>query len=335
MKYFSIDAKRVVHFENTDQLAQDINQIIQVLRARASTQDPKLGDYVKKRTPGPTKVKIGVQMALKNNGFDLKTQQFAYQGKGGIVTNRVNSKLNAKIRGLAPDDLDLAEATLAGFFDRAIAGSQVQGTGPLSAALAHAVVSSAMENEPSQLGQDFEALGKQMQMALDNAKVSAKNLKGTIRVDTDKHLLTFHDTDKLAEGVNGVIKDVRGIAAAVPGAGQTLSQYVTKKTPGPKSVNLAVKQFFRGNAFDYQAMEFKSQGSSLGTTKIVNHFVNKKLKPHKQELANIVEFTQLAIGIYLADQQLKELQGELKELVAGQIALQILALADASEGSEG
>ena len=73
MKFFRVDNKKVVHFEHTEELATKLDEVIATLRTATAKLDPELGKYVKDMTPGPRKVKLGVKMALKNNGFDLKT----------------------------------------------------------------------------------------------------------------------------------------------------------------------------------------------------------------------------------------------------------------------
>jgi len=98
-KYFKVTGDLIV-FENTGDLAREINDIISTLRSLAS-QIPHIGEqahsYFKKKTPGPTKVKAGVRAALRNNAFNYRTRRFEYQRWNPGVTRVVNHYVNRAI----------------------------------------------------------------------------------------------------------------------------------------------------------------------------------------------------------------------------------------------
>ncbi len=98
-KYFRVDGD-LIHFENTSSLAKEINEIISRVR-KAAKELPQIGPeayhFIKRKTPGPTMVKIGVKLALRGNTFNYRTLIFKSTGKGmlgGYVTRKINRKLN-------------------------------------------------------------------------------------------------------------------------------------------------------------------------------------------------------------------------------------------------
>jgi len=93
-KYITIDKeKSLIQFENTKDLAGNINQLIERLR-HASGGVPVIGSdlsvYMKKKTPGKRNVNQGVKAVLKNNAFNYKKMQFESQGFALGTTKAVN-----------------------------------------------------------------------------------------------------------------------------------------------------------------------------------------------------------------------------------------------------
>ncbi len=101
-KYFRVEGE-VVFFENTGDLANDINAIISKLRKCAKDLPhigPEAHHFIKRKTPGPKTVKLGVRAALRGNSFNYRTLQFTGTGKGalgGYVTGKVNKRLNKEV----------------------------------------------------------------------------------------------------------------------------------------------------------------------------------------------------------------------------------------------
>ena len=100
-KYFYVDQEKShIRFENTDDLANNINKLIAELRDASGTV-PHVGEdlsaYMKKKTPGPITVRLGVKHVLKNNAFSYKTMQFESLGSSIGTTNLINKKINKKL----------------------------------------------------------------------------------------------------------------------------------------------------------------------------------------------------------------------------------------------
>lgn len=342
MRYFDVDSKRVIHFRNTEQLAKDITAVIDTLRLGAARLDPELAQYVRRKTPGRRVVALGVRLVLRNNGFDMNTMRFSYQGRLGIVTRPINMKLNRKIAAATPDPEDLAQLAMSAFLSRQLQSSHVPApvaqriAGPLVGALFEA---SPPENAGGTDSTDLAVLlsktkefaaqedaGERMHDFLEAGEgvatataAGARALAATVRIDTAATLVTFEETRALADGVNEVIRAVREFATAVPVVGETLGPYVKKKTPGPKAVRLGVRAGLRGQTFNYSKMEFESQGSRVGTNKIVNHFLNKQIAAQREALLNVGDLTMRGIEYWIRTQVL----GDLPESVSGPLAREL------------
>jgi hypothetical protein len=333
MNFFEVDAQQVVHFQNTEQLGREINSLIETLRDKAGTLDPELGAFVKKKTPGPNKVALAVKLVLRNNGFDLKKNQFVYQGKVGVVTRPINAKLNQKLRALT-GDRGMPEIALAAYLDRSLQSSRVPAAvaGPLANALAHVVIAESADDVPPPTPEDFQKLGREAAGALKSASATAASLGDVFEIDRERSLVRFRNTDALAEGINGVIRDLRNLASSVPGVGPALGQHVREKTPGPTVVKKAIEHGLADNAFNYDKLEFESQGWRIGTTKLVNHYLNKELDAQKRRLLSVPEMTRMAMQLWIARQHLQALPAAVRSPVARQLATTILAMANEQAG---
>ncbi|MEM7234290.1 MAG: hypothetical protein AAF517_19080, partial [Planctomycetota bacterium] len=196
MKYFRIDNKKVVHFEHTDELATKLNEVIASLRTATAKLDPELGKYVKDKTPGPRKVKLGVKMALKNNGFDLKKNEFSYQGRIGAITRGINGRLNSKIKAATPSGEALAEGAIAQYLKYKMSSHHVPDAiaSKIAETMAHAVVTQQPPEVVVPTLDQMRELGQAAETAIQNTAASARSLDDVIEIDRDKNLIIFRNT---------------------------------------------------------------------------------------------------------------------------------------------
>jgi hypothetical protein len=336
MTYFEVNTERnLIIFKNTSSLADLISELIDSIRLYATKIDKEIGAYVKLKTPGKTKVKLGIRFALRNNAFNYKRFKFEYQGRLGIVSRPLNTRLNRKIReGARKLANDTAEVAVRLLFSELMKREGVSDFADQAAkylAKAVMIIITDDSNPPT-----MEDLLEVAAFARSTAGAAGRAISAMgaipagsfVEHDAERHLIKFKNTAELAKCINTAIKELRDFAGTVPQIGPSLKTEITKQTPGPRAVRLAIYQGLKDNAFNYQTGEFQSEGWSIGTTRLVNHFANKRIK-------SFLVFSELAekcIAAYVSKEYLKQLpKGEFRELIAARFAARILELVYVSE----
>ncbi len=358
MPYFQYDpAGQVVVFKDTDQLATRINEIIAYLRTAAGRVHPQLAQWVRDRTPGPRMVSLGVKLVLKNNGFDLRQQEFSYQGRLGLVTRPINWRLNREIQGAIQSAQGMAQVALTSLLEREMTNAHVPQlvASRIAGPLVSLVLERAMEGEVGAAAEgldvstvmsaaaDARATASSVVAQVDTAALAGLKAAGAELVqagrqgaaataalfvlDRERSLIRIENTADFAAGVNGVIEALRNVASAVPVVGGDLGPLVRQKTPGPTKVRLGVRAALHNQAFNYTTMEFESQGSALGTNRIANHFINQRLHAQARALLDVHEVAIRATELWMRSGPMSDIPEPLRSQAAHRIAIRVIGLA--------
>lgn len=340
MDYFQTKlSSGLITFHNTGDLAQQIKRVMNGIGQMAEIIDKDLGKKVKSKTRFSVFVPMAVRIALRNNGFNYHKREFCYQGRKISMTRAMNKIINGKIRNVAPKQNELIEAAITLLMSHYLTKSQLS---PVAIDMTSHAMSCAVIVAITKHGgdlpvsrNDLKAAGvKTTRRAMNSSQVDRLLKRLTpedrkyISVDKEKHLIKFENTNDLATHINQLIAQLRHSSSSVPIIGADLSRYIKQKTPGKKTINLAVKQSLKNNAFNYKKMQFESQGFALGTTKAINHIGNSKIKSAMLMMKPLVHQT-VAAGLnhsYLG--RLPE--GEFKDLLTAGLAELIIDIATES-----